>query len=143
MLLSLRELYEDVMEARENHQKRKVMVAFLYKNRLVVVGFLFFVSTVMTLFHDMKTMQHFTVDGAARRLKKKPFGTTDVVKLAIQHKEPDSNLRTAVCFKTLFGDVDLGIVIQWAGKFCRLAMLKTIDEPLFSPAFSLQSSLGL
>ena len=37
----------------------------------------------------------------------------DVVQLARLHKEPPSSIRTAICFKTLFGDVDIGLVLQW------------------------------
>jgi hypothetical protein len=40
---------------------------------------------------------------------------TNVVDLAIRHVEPPSDITAAVCFKTLFGQIDLGIVIQWAG----------------------------
>jgi hypothetical protein len=39
----------------------------------------------------------------------------NVVDLAIRHVEPQSDVTAAVCFKTLFGQIDLGIVIQWAG----------------------------
>jgi hypothetical protein len=43
----------------------------------------------------------------------------DLVQLAIQHRESSSaNITAAVCFKTLFGTIDLGIVIQWAGAYC-------------------------
>jgi hypothetical protein len=44
----------------------------------------------------------------------------DLVQLAIQHRESSSanNITAAVCFKTLFGTIDLGIVIQWAGACC-------------------------
>lgn len=43
----------------------------------------------------------------------------DMVQLAKDYQEPTSslhnhNITAAVCFKTLFGDIDLGIVIQWA-----------------------------
>lgn len=43
----------------------------------------------------------------------------DVIELSKTHAEPPSNVTAAICFKTLFGDIDLGIVIQWAGEFVR------------------------
>jgi len=39
----------------------------------------------------------------------------DVINIARAHVEPPSNVTAAVCFKTLFGDIDLGIVLQWVG----------------------------
>jgi hypothetical protein len=42
--------------------------------------------------------------------------TVDLVELSIRHVEPTSNISVAVCFKTLFGNIDIGIVLQWAGK---------------------------
>jgi hypothetical protein len=39
----------------------------------------------------------------------------DVVEISRQHIEPPSDIKAAVCFKTLFGDIDLGIVLQWVG----------------------------
>jgi len=41
----------------------------------------------------------------------------DVLTLARAHVEPPSNVTAAVCFKTLFGDIDLGIVLQWVGTY--------------------------
>jgi hypothetical protein len=41
--------------------------------------------------------------------------TVDVVELSMRHVEPPSNISVAVCFKTLFGNIDIGIVLQWAG----------------------------
>jgi len=38
----------------------------------------------------------------------------DIIELSRRHVEPPSEITAAVCFKTLFGDIDLGIVLQWA-----------------------------
>jgi len=40
--------------------------------------------------------------------------TLNILELSRRHVEPPSNVTAAVCFKTLFGDIDLGIVLQWA-----------------------------
>jgi hypothetical protein len=40
----------------------------------------------------------------------------DVVEVSRRHVEPPSNITAAVCFKTLFGDIDLGTVLQWVGR---------------------------
>jgi hypothetical protein len=39
----------------------------------------------------------------------------NVIELSRRHVEPYSNVSAAICFKTLFGDIDLGIVLQWVG----------------------------
>ena len=44
-------------------------------------------------------------------------GVLDVVELSRHHVEPTSNVTAAVCFKTLFGDIDLGLVLQWVGTY--------------------------
>jgi Glycosyltransferase family 92 len=43
----------------------------------------------------------------------------NIVELSVRHREPRSaawhrDLSVAVCFKTLFGEIDLGVVLQWA-----------------------------
>jgi hypothetical protein len=54
------------------------------------------------------------------------FNTTlDLVERSILHQEPPSNISVAVCFKTLFGDIDIGIVIQWAGTFSLMSFVGT------------------
>lgn len=45
------------------------------------------------------------------------LGLPDLAEMAKAHIEPVSNVTAAICFKTLFGDIDIGIVIQWAGTF--------------------------
>jgi len=42
-----------------------------------------------------------------------PHPVMDLVELSAQHVEPPSNITAAVCYKTLFGDIDLGLVLQW------------------------------
>lgn len=42
-------------------------------------------------------------------------GPLDVIDLSRRHVEPASNITAAVCFKTLFGDIDLGLVLHWVG----------------------------
>jgi hypothetical protein len=42
-------------------------------------------------------------------------GAIDIVELSRNHVEPITNILAAVCYKTLFGDVDLGLVLQWVG----------------------------
>jgi hypothetical protein len=44
-------------------------------------------------------------------------GVLDVIELSRHHVEPTSNVTAAVCFKTLFGDIDLGLVLQWVGTY--------------------------
>jgi hypothetical protein len=55
-----------------------------------------------------------------------PPSTVTIVERSIRHVEPppplplssssnNNNITAAVCFKTLFGEIDLGLVIQWAG----------------------------
>jgi hypothetical protein len=56
--------------------------------------------------HSVETLEP-TISDRSREI--------DVVDLAIRHVEPLSDITAAVCFKTLFGQIDLGIVIQWAG----------------------------
>jgi hypothetical protein len=54
------------------------------------------------------------------------FNTTlDLVERSILHQEPPFNISVAVCFKTLFGDIDIGIVIQWAGTFSLMSFVGT------------------
>jgi hypothetical protein len=61
-------------------------------------------------------------DAATEMIETKPnasvsrSATVDLVELSIRHVEPPSNVSVAVCFKTLFGNIDIGIVLQWAGK---------------------------
>ena len=45
-------------------------------------------------------------------------GSIDVIELAKNHVEPASNVRAAVCFKTMFGDIDIALVLQWVGTYC-------------------------
>lgn len=59
-----------------------------------------------------------------RPAKIQQLNTVDVVEsnnlivgLSRRHVEPTSNVTAAICFKTLFGNIDLGIVIQWAGMY--------------------------
>jgi hypothetical protein len=40
--------------------------------------------------------------------------TGDLIEMSRRHIEPPSKVSVAICFKTLFGNVDLGIVLQWA-----------------------------
>jgi hypothetical protein len=48
-------------------------------------------------------------------LKSTPqIGTNDLIEMSRRHIEPKSNVSIAICFKTVFGDIDLGIVLQWA-----------------------------
>jgi hypothetical protein len=56
--------------------------------------------------HSVQTLEP-TISDRSREI--------DVVDLSIRHVEPPSDITAAVCFKTLFGQIDLGIVIQWAG----------------------------
>lgn len=42
-------------------------------------------------------------------------GAIDVIELARKHVEPASNITAAICYKTLFGDIDIGLVLQWVG----------------------------
>jgi hypothetical protein len=53
-----------------------------------------------------------------------PPPLVSIVERSIRHVEPPPlyNITAAVCFKTLFGEIDLGLVIQWAGtcKFTRM-----------------------
>jgi hypothetical protein len=57
-----------------------------------------------------------------------PPSAVPIVERSIRHVEPpplplssssssssNNNITAAVCFKTLFGQIDLGLVIQWAG----------------------------
>jgi hypothetical protein len=57
----------------------------------------------------------------------------NIIEQSIRHVEPLSNITAAVCFKTLFGDIDLGLVIQWAGTCMReqtfLARAGTLSSP--------------
>jgi hypothetical protein len=39
--------------------------------------------------------------------------TVNVLELSKTYQDERSNITAAVCFKTLFGDIDLGIVLQW------------------------------
>lgn len=107
--LTMQDVYEDFQDAPSMEQKAKVAGSFAYKYRLAFIGVLFVASTLLSLIHDMATMPLYLNQSQRPR----PFGTTDVVKLSIKHKEP-SDIKAAVCFKTLFGDIDLGIVLQWA-----------------------------
>ena len=48
---------------------------------------------------------------------KKPAGKITrsiLVEMSKKHVEPEANVSVAICFKTLFGEIDLGIVLQWA-----------------------------
>lgn len=38
----------------------------------------------------------------------------DLIEQSRQHVEPPSEISAAICYKTLFGDIDLKVVIQWA-----------------------------
>jgi hypothetical protein len=40
--------------------------------------------------------------------------TGDLIEMSRRHIEPPSNVSVAICFKTLFGNIDLGTVLQWA-----------------------------
>jgi hypothetical protein len=40
--------------------------------------------------------------------------TGGLIEMSRRHIEPTANVSVAICFKTLFGDIDLGIVLQWA-----------------------------
>lgn len=40
--------------------------------------------------------------------------TGDLIEMSRRHIEPRSKVSVAICFKTLFGSIDLGIVLQWA-----------------------------
>jgi hypothetical protein len=40
--------------------------------------------------------------------------TMDLIEMSRTHIESKANVSVAICFKTLFGDIDLGIVLQWA-----------------------------
>jgi hypothetical protein len=45
-------------------------------------------------------------------------GAIDVIELSRNHVEPvSSNITAAVCYKTLFGDIDIGLVLQWVGTY--------------------------
>jgi hypothetical protein len=44
-------------------------------------------------------------------------GAIDVIELSWNHVEPASNITAAVCYKTLFGDLDIGLVLQWVGTY--------------------------
>lgn len=47
-------------------------------------------------------------------------GSIDVVELSRNHVEPASNITAAVCFKTMFGDIDVGLALQWVGMYSQL-----------------------
>jgi hypothetical protein len=40
--------------------------------------------------------------------------SANLIEMSKRHIEPKSNVSVAICFKTLFGDIDIGIVLQWA-----------------------------
>lgn len=40
-------------------------------------------------------------------------GSMDIVDLSMRHIEPASNITAAVCYKTLFGNIDISLVLQW------------------------------
>lgn len=84
--------------------------AFASKRRLVMFGAFLVLSSVLTMVHDAMIMSSFISRDGTTTVR-----VTDVVKLAINHVEPSSDVSAAVCFKTLFGEIDLGVVIQWAG----------------------------
>ena len=64
-------------------------------------------------------------------------GAIDVINLARAHVEPASNISAAICFKTMFGDIDIGLVLQWVGTYCVLNNAARQTEAniliLFSP----------
>jgi hypothetical protein len=51
-----------------------------------------------------------------QRLKESISSDKDMnlIEMSKQHTEPHANVSVAICFKTLFGEIDLGIVLQWA-----------------------------
>lgn len=52
--------------------------------------------------------------GSIRKITNNNGSTLDIIELSRRHVEPPSEITAAVCFKTLFGDIDLGTVLQWA-----------------------------
>jgi hypothetical protein len=44
-------------------------------------------------------------------------GAIDVIELSKMHVEPASNITAAVCYKTIFGNIDIGLILQWVGTY--------------------------
>lgn len=123
---------EDVAEAKIWQRKRGVAVYFSFKNRVMLFGALFVLSSVLTLIHDTRTLQFYNFDDKTEI----PVGYTDIIRLSIGHVESPSDVSAAVCFKTLFGDIDLGVVIEWAGTcdlLIELTATKMLKESLTQP----------
>ena len=55
-----------------------------------------------------------TSDFMKNRMKSMKVASRNLVELSKMHIEPEANVSVAICFKTLFGEIDLGIVLQWA-----------------------------
>ena len=92
--------------------KVKLGWLFRYKiRRTLMLGALFAVS----LLHSIRKSVSFNYTGVRRLEGLFNEPSIGVINLSIQHVEPISEVSAAVCFKTLFGDIVLGIVIQWAG----------------------------
>jgi len=112
-ILSVQEVWEDFMEPKSSLQeKRRIVITFGVRHRFVLLGALAVLTAMLQTLQGILITSQFT----AGKLQTQPQTRLDVVNLAIKHVEPASNVSAAVCFKTLFGDIDLGVVIQWAGK---------------------------
>lgn len=95
-------------------RKATLLRSFKIRRRLLF-GALCAVTFFASLLQSMRSVSSFYIEDV-RRLELPLHVALDVVKLSIHHIEPQTDISAAVCFKTLFGDIDLGIVIQWAGR---------------------------
>ena len=48
------------------------------------------------------------------RMRARNTASSNLIEMSKVHIEPEANVSVAICFKTLFGEIDLGIVLQWA-----------------------------
>lgn len=95
----------------------KRTAVMMWKNRILLVGIALVISRLSGIHHETHVTLHCSTVESAK--DQKLTKNLDIVRLSIDHlenEESDTDIKAAVCFKTLFGSIDIGLVIQWAGK---------------------------
>lgn len=103
---------EEDCALRKSQVERKTKVASrLWKHRVLIAGLALVITRLSRILLDAEVTEPCDATDFDES-----FTKNDAVWLSIDHLDQDNaDIKAAVCFKTLFGSIDIGLVIQWAG----------------------------
>jgi hypothetical protein len=110
------DLYEEGLakELKSPIERKRKIANRLRKNRILIAGMALVIAKLARILRGTPVADFCD----EIEMNDSPYSSDhDVVRLSINYFDHDNtDIKAAVCFKTLFGSIDIGLVIQWAGK---------------------------